>query len=114
MTDYTPDYWQVLKIENDGETILKVFGTWVGGFTTGESWKLNSGITSVDVTEKVITFHGFSGSKYVVPNSDSVYRTTAYSHSVIEQMKKNADKAGASIEVMPFDTDWSSLDYLKL
>jgi hypothetical protein len=114
MNNYTPDYWLVLKITTEDEVMFKVFATWVSSFTKGESWQLNSGIVGVEGTEKVISFIGFSGSKYTVANHDSVYRTSAYTQSVLQQIISNYEKQDAKIEVMPFETKWLELNYLKL
>jgi len=113
MNNYTPDYWLVLKITSEDEVMFKVFATWVSSFTKGESWQLNSGIVGVEGTEKVISFLGFSGSKYTVANDDSVYRTSAYTQSVLQQIISNYEKQDAKIEVMPFETNWLELNYLK-
>jgi hypothetical protein len=108
MTNYTPDYWQVIRISSPEEgPIYKVFATWVGGYIHGESWKLNSGITEVRFTEPpYIEFVGWSGSVYNVVNDDSCYRTTAYSGSVLASM---IEKSPYEIQVLPFDTNWKEL-----
>ena len=62
---YTPRNWVVLEITYDGETIRKVFGGWLGGFSTGDSWKLSSGITSVEEFDDYFEFTNVSGSIYV-------------------------------------------------
>ena len=41
---YKPENWVIVKI-ND---VYKVFGGWRGGFATGDSWKLNSGIEAIE------------------------------------------------------------------
>ena len=56
---YTPDNWVIVKIVYNGKTIYKVLGGWYGNFVTGDSWKLNSGITSVDEDENYYYFHGY-------------------------------------------------------
>lgn len=57
----TPNKWVLLKL-NEG---YKVFGTWSGGYLSGDSWRLNSGIKKITRNSDLITFHGYSGSKYV-------------------------------------------------
>lgn len=56
----TPNYWVILKIDD----FYKVFGAWVGSYTTEDSWKLNSGIKSVTQDKTYYYFYGFSGSYY--------------------------------------------------
>jgi hypothetical protein len=65
MSRYDPECWEILKITKDGEVIsYKVFGGWRGGYLSGDSWKLNSGIKSFKKLEDRIDFRGFSGSVY--------------------------------------------------
>lgn len=64
MSEYTPDRWIVLEFTH-GETITrKMFGGWYGGYLGGDSWKLNSGITSVRIENDLYEFDGASGSTY--------------------------------------------------
>lgn len=64
MTDYYPDKFLLVEIEYQEETLMKVFGTWAGGYATGDSWKLNSGISGVTADDDTIHFSGYSGSIY--------------------------------------------------
>lgn len=108
MTDYHPDRWVVIQGEtSDGTYVLKVFGSWKGGFTTGDSWKLNSGVKSVEVSDGTILFHGFSGSTYVCHPGD--YGTFLYTSGVLNKMIVEAEKEGAHFDILPEDTDWSQL-----
>tara|TARA_B110000503_G_scaffold17823_1_gene26030 strand:+ start:85 stop:417 length:333 start_codon:yes stop_codon:yes gene_type:complete len=63
MSTYTPDGWIILKIGGP-EPFYKVFGSWRGGFTSGDSWRMNSGIVSVEETGENYIFRGHSGSEY--------------------------------------------------
>lgn len=110
--NYEPNYWQVIKIVRDKETIYKLFGTWYGGYTSGDSWRLNSGIMKVEKEGHFLYFYGFSGSFYTVVNSENLYRTTSYSQSILNNMIENSMKAGVSIEILPFKTEWESLNYV--
>lgn len=108
MSIYNPDYWQVIRIDSPEEgRIYKVFATWVGGYTQGDSWKLNSGITEVRFNKPpYIEFVGWSGSIYNVVNYEQCYRTTAWTGSLLADMIK---KAPCEIQILPFDTDWKQL-----
>lgn len=64
MSEYCPDKWVILEIINGDERILKVLGGWNGGYLDGDSWRVNSGITSVEDMEDHYLFHGYSGSTY--------------------------------------------------
>jgi hypothetical protein len=110
---YSPDYWQVLKISSlDREKpIYKVFATWVGGYIRGDEWRMNSGITNVMFEDNCIIFEGSSGSRYVCRNDEHAYRTSGYSGSVLGDYTEKAKEIGASIEVLPFETNWKELNY---
>lgn len=87
---YNPDYWRLVRITMDnGEYVYKVFGTWVGGYTKGDEWRLNSGIDRVESwsNENISGFDvfGASGSCYRIPKIEGVYRTSGYSGGVLGQ-----------------------------
>lgn len=111
MNEYCPDYWLVVKIDYENETIYKVFATWVGSFTQGDSWKLNSGITKVEREGEYLNFYGSSGSVYSCPNKKSLYRNSSYSFGVLENLIKRLNEGGGTATVMPFETDWFGLQY---
>ena len=62
--NYYPDKWVVLEFTVDGETHKKVFASWYGNFTNGDSWKLSSAIDSTEETAEAFVFHCCSGSSY--------------------------------------------------
>jgi len=81
---YTPDRWVILTIKTTTDSIDKVFAGWYGGFATGDSWKLSSGITDMSFEQgDRIEFINESGSVYscyknrygMTSNMNSVYRT---------------------------------------
>ena len=91
----TPNRWLLLKL---GDT-YKVFGSWSGGYLDGDSWKLNSGIESVEDSGDFWLFHGFSGSVYQCRKDG--YGTTGYSSMILNTwMEQDTD-----IEIMPSTFD---------
>jgi hypothetical protein len=122
MNEYAPDYWQVIRLVNGNETIYKLFSSWVGGYVNSDSWKLNSGITSIKkvekvsqmthgpkiVTVKIVTVAydvaGVSGSVYRVPARENCYRTTAYTGGILQSIMNKTNA-----EILPYDTDWENL-----
>lgn len=86
----TPHRWLLLKF---GDT-YKVFGSWFGGYLDGDSWRLNSGIESVEDDGDFWLFHGFSGSVYQC-RKDS-YGSTGYSSMVLNTWIEQGDR----IEIM--------------
>lgn len=63
---YTPDGWDIIEMVrgDTDERIKKIVACWSGGYTTGDSWKINSGITEVYETDEYYDVHGYSGSIY--------------------------------------------------
>lgn len=80
MSTYKPDNWVILKIDNEDETIYKVFSTWSGGYTQGNSWKLNSGVVSIEDAGNYWIIKGYSGSTYMCHKN--AQGMSAYGHSV--------------------------------
>lgn len=109
----TPDKWVILKLtEKDSEeSIYKVFASFYGGYLDGDSWKINSGIESVEIKEdnKFISFKGYSGSSYECSLLESAYGTSSYAGGVMQNIINKATEAGHSVEVLPFETDWINL-----
>jgi hypothetical protein len=65
MSEYIPDSWVVIKLpERIAKGAFKVLGGWSGGFTTGDSWRVNSGIEKVSHEGDYWIFEGYSGSVY--------------------------------------------------
>lgn len=105
---YYPDRWLVVSIKNNqGEIHYRVFATWKGGYTSGDSWQLNSGIVRVEETEGTFDFYGESGSCYSC--GKGFYGATVYGESVLNRMIETAE--GLEIEVLPEDTNWCSLEF---
>lgn len=108
--EYNPDKWVVVKIDgNDHTPIYKVFACWYGGYAGSDSWKLNSGITSVSRDGFVYSFEGASGSTYECHTD--CYGTNFYGQGVLSNMIDKAGKNGITIEILPEDTDWETIDY---
>lgn len=78
---YYPDKWMLVKVTDGNDVFYKVFASFFGGFTSGHSWKLNSGITKVEVTEDHFHFHGSSGSIYTCHKN--CYGAHSYGQAVL-------------------------------
>ena len=106
MNEYTPDNWVVLKIDNDGKTLYKVLAGWSGGYLEGDSWRMNSGITSAEKQAYMYGFYGSSGSVYWCHVSS--YRLSMATGGIYNQLK---EKFGDVVELMPEETNWSAYDF---
>jgi hypothetical protein len=66
MSVYYPDQWVLVEVKGT-DPHYRVFGSWRGGFASGDAWRLNSGIYRVrmnDDNPDLFEFHGHSGSIY--------------------------------------------------
>lgn len=97
MSNYTPDRWVILEINNGKETLKKVFAGWYGGFADGDSWKLNSGNVAERKLDDRWEFDGHSGSTYICYNR--AYGTSSYMHSILEDWVNQLPQ-GMSIKIL--------------
>ena len=106
-----PEKWLILSIEKEGEdTIYKVFAQWIGGYTDGDSWKMNSGISRVEEEGDYFKFYGASGSCYEC--AKPIYGTgTSYTTGVLNNLIKRAKEVGGTITILPSDTNWLNIEY---
>jgi hypothetical protein len=62
---YQPDGWKFVKIIwPTGLEDIRLAGGWSGGYTTGDSWKLNSGVNRIEKGDGYYDVVGDSGSVY--------------------------------------------------
>ena len=107
----TPDKWIILKIEHEGTIIYKVFASWYGGYLGSDSWRMNSGIKSIEIPleDTYVDFMGYSGSRYRC--IDGRYGTNMFSQHVLNNMIEVAAKHNIVITVME---EQKTNDWLKI
>ena len=105
---YTPDGWVLLKM-NEPEVFYKVFGFWRGGYTTSDSWRLNSGVVSVTEDEDYFYFKGESGSVYQC-HKGAYGDIGSYGAKIVDTFAKNLD---SRIEPFYDIPDIMSIDYFE-
>jgi len=107
-----PDNWCVIKITTDGNINYKVFGSWMGGYTRGDAWRMNSGIAKVEEDDNHYYFHGFSGSCYRC-GKNAYGGGTSYTRSILENIfeynRNNQSHWKTEMELMDGKTDWLNL-----
>ncbi len=82
MSEYNPTRWAILSFDmDDGTKLYKIIGSWYGGYTGGDSWKISSGITNVDVLEDHFSVTNHSGSIYKFGKTG--YGMSNYTASVV-------------------------------
>ena len=109
MSDYSPDRWVVVKIVTAEEQLYKVFASWSGGYTGSDSWKMNSGITRATLIDDRWEFSGYSGSVYSCHQEG--YGTNGYGGNVLHNLIDQMPSQGATMEIMPGNTDWATVPY---
>lgn len=82
MTVYNPDKWMIIRMIDNGGTHYRVFGSWYGGYLGSDSWRMNSGITKVEIEDDYYLFSGSSGSVYRCHKD--MYGASLYGHSIIK------------------------------
>ena len=103
---YFPDNWVVIKYKDD-DPHYRILAGWSGGYMDGDSWRMNSGITRVEVTEDSFLFYGASGSCYeCIKTAYGMRRNNAHIWVALKE------GLGDDVELMPEDTDWLNMDWI--
>lgn len=102
---YQPDRWIVLEIEP--RQLYKVLGGWIGGYTYGDQWRMNSGIVRYEKQNEYHLFEGFSGSVYVCGEHN--YGTCNITSMELSRLMEYAKNSGHVITPLPEDTNWKEL-----
>ena len=84
MSEYRPDAWVILRIEDT----YKILGGWIGGFAEGDVWRLNSGISHIDLDGDIYSVYGYTGSVYYVHKD--CQRMTMLMSSMYNYWKENS------------------------
>lgn len=105
MSEYHPDSWVMIKMTHKGETFYKVLGGWSGSYLNGTSWRLNSGVASVEKEGTRYRFNGASGSSYVC--DEGMYGLRMSTASIWETMRSQYPD---NVELME-DRDWMKFDF---
>ena len=106
VTIYNCDNWVIIKFNGDDPHYRVLAGT-SGGYTTGASWRMNSGIVEVNESNDYYYFKGSSGSEYrCSKNSYMLRMNNAHIWSQLQDMH------GDKVEMMPEDTDWLKVDWI--
>jgi len=105
-----PDGWVVVKLKTDGNDYYKLFVSWNGGYSDGDMWRMNSGITKVEFEGDFYYIYGQSGSRYKC-HKDTYGRLNSYTNSVLLNLIENSYKVNITSEILPKDSDWVNVTY---
>lgn len=112
MSEYTPDKWVMLKFNHNGQQTYKILATFYGGYTSGDSWKLNSGVTKIEEDGQCYLFSGYSGSVYRCHKQ--AYGMGGYTSGVFASFQKQVDEAeGVTMELLPEETNFLAINYTE-
>jgi hypothetical protein len=100
--NYTPDNWVVIGAPNG----YKVLAGWSGGYLSGDSWRLNSGVTNITFEDPFYLFEGASGSVYRCHKD--AYGLRINNSYIWNQLK---EKYGDKVELLPEETDWLNITW---
>ena len=109
MSQYCPDKWLVIKLNHNSGSHYRVFGSWYGGWTGADSWRMNSGIVSVTEDEHCLYFKGSSGSLYTCHKES--YGANGYGTRILEDMIDKQHALGVNIDILADSTDFLNIDY---
>lgn len=104
--DNVPDNWVVIKITGD-DPHYRVLAGWSGGYATGDSWKLNSGIIKCKDNGQSFKFIGSSGSVYTCGKES--YGLRMNNGYIYDKLK---DLHGDKIKLMDENTDWLKVNWV--
>lgn len=110
MSEYQPDVWVMLSITSKlvpAKHVYKILAGWYGGYAKNDTWKLNSGCTSVETDGEYYVFTGSSGSRYRCHKNS--YRTNYLTGSILTDFQENS--TSSTIQLMPETTNFTELDY---
>ena len=105
MSEYLPDNWVIIKIKGD-DPHYRVLAGWSGGYLSGDSWRMNSGITRVEKDTDAWKFYGSSGSCYKCRMNNYTLRMNN-----IGFWNQLQERYGDKVEMMPEDTDWMNMEW---
>jgi len=101
------DNWVVLKMEGPQDTLYKLLVGTSGGYLSGDSWRMNSGITECKVNvDGMYEFYGYSGSIYLCnPKSYTLRHNNSYIYNSLKE------KFGDKVLLMDDIDDWTEFDW---
>lgn len=92
MSDYCPDKWVIVRLTTSiYPPIDKVLGSWYGGYTGSDNWRMSSGIIKVVPQDNHYEVHNHSGSIYMLAKGAEGMsaHTAAVVKNLIKQMEEN-------------------------
>lgn len=95
MTTYNPDKWLVIKVggfSSNKKAIsddYRLVGSFFGGYTGGNSWRINSGIVRTEYKDDIYSVFGSSDSVYYCHKN--THGSHSYTDSILRELNKTYD-----------------------
>lgn len=106
VNNYFPDNWVLIFLNGD-DPHYRVLAGWSGGYTQGDSWRMNSGIVKVEDYEHSFRFYGSSGSCYHCgKESYGLKMNNAYIWNQLQKLH------GDKVELLSEDADFMNIDWI--
>ena len=100
------DNWVVVFFNGENPHYRLLTGT-SGGYTTGSSWRMNSGIVGIEEDDNFYVFKGASGSTYLCRKQAYCLRkNNAYIWTRLQELH------GEKVKLLDEETDWMKLDWV--
>jgi hypothetical protein len=102
--EYTPDNWILVRIESPKYKITKILSGWYGGYLDPDTWRLSSGVTSIEDHGTYYIIHNESGSVYNCRKSSEGF--TNLSHTIYNgwlEQSKTSEISIKQIEVKDYE-----------
>lgn len=111
-----PDKWVLVELANDtadgGDKLVKVLGSWYGGFAGVDSWRMSSGVVGPATRDERGCIHltNYSGSVYVV--HEDAYGMSALAGGVFSTLQESLAAAndGNTIRLLTKEEALSYVD----
>ena len=103
---YKPDKWVLVKV-NSAEPHYRVLAGWYGGYLGSDYWRINSGVTHVEIEEGLIKIFGSTGSCYVVYEEN--YGLTSTTSGVLSSWNK---KQEGILELLTLPEDLENFEWV--
>jgi hypothetical protein len=106
MSLYQPDNWVMIFMNGD-DPHYKILAGWSGGYLSGDSWKISSGVVKVDDHDTYYSFTNHSGSVYQCDKQSYGLRmNNAYIWDKLQELH------GDKVVMMDENTNWVDMDWI--
>lgn len=96
--EYTPDHWVLVQLESPKYKTTKILSGWYGGYLNADTWRLSSGVSSIEDHDTHYIIRNESGSVYTCRKSSEGF--TGLSGSIYNGWLEQSKTRGISIKTI--------------